>query len=367
VDNQSAIKLEQNPELHKRSKHIHVRFHFTRGLVEDNKIKVTFTPSETQLADILTKPLLKSKFQEMRSLMNPTTSKEGEQKISNVAKTSNKHGILSNLSLMMTILFCIMTQCMTTAFSFENSQPVLWRPSTTPITAGHKRVLLRINLVNPCDILTKDVMHKNIAAAARAHCNEMYTKYFLHEMEKMCPREHRTNVLVRSRRFVISTLIRIIICTLAVSFGVGSAGLIISAVNTGSISQIQNQASIHDAKVKELQEKVNLNQKAIIELQNDFNSLLLRFEAHDKDYRELKAKQTGTSFAISYVTTRLLNGKAIIQETFRKWNKNEMHPPFFDYINFTLPCGSDYQANACSQIIGKLYLWISTYQSSTGL
>jgi len=80
---------------------------------------------------------------------------------------------------------------------------------------------------------------------------------------------------------------------------------------------------------------VNLN------LQNDFNSLITRIEAHDKDYRELKAKQTGTNFAISYVTSRLLTGNAIIQETHRKWNNNEMNPAFFDFINFSLPCGAD--------------------------
>ena len=30
VDNQSAVKLEKNPEFHKRTKHIDVRFHFIR-------------------------------------------------------------------------------------------------------------------------------------------------------------------------------------------------------------------------------------------------------------------------------------------------------------------------------------------------
>lgn len=31
VDNASAIKLAKNPEFHKRSKHIDVRYHFIRG------------------------------------------------------------------------------------------------------------------------------------------------------------------------------------------------------------------------------------------------------------------------------------------------------------------------------------------------
>jgi hypothetical protein len=67
VDNKSAISLMKNPVDHDRSKHIDLRFHFIRECVEDKKIHVEFTSSETQLADILTKSLGRVKFQEMRS------------------------------------------------------------------------------------------------------------------------------------------------------------------------------------------------------------------------------------------------------------------------------------------------------------
>jgi hypothetical protein len=58
VDNQSAIKLAQNLEFHNRSKHIDVRYHFTRTLIEEKEIEVSFVPTTEQAADILTKPLL---------------------------------------------------------------------------------------------------------------------------------------------------------------------------------------------------------------------------------------------------------------------------------------------------------------------
>jgi hypothetical protein len=70
IDNQSAIKLIQNPQFHKRTKHIDVRYNFVREKFEEGAITVDFTPSELQQADILTKPLPKPVFQRLLNLSN---------------------------------------------------------------------------------------------------------------------------------------------------------------------------------------------------------------------------------------------------------------------------------------------------------
>ena len=69
VDNQSAIQLCKNPVFHGRSKHIETRFHFIRECVEDGKVCVQKIDSDEQLADILTKPLGRAKFLELRTKM----------------------------------------------------------------------------------------------------------------------------------------------------------------------------------------------------------------------------------------------------------------------------------------------------------
>ena len=69
VDNKSAIELTKNPVFHGRSKHIHTRFHFIRNCVEREQVEVEYIPGEEQRADILTKPLARTKFKEMRSLI----------------------------------------------------------------------------------------------------------------------------------------------------------------------------------------------------------------------------------------------------------------------------------------------------------
>lgn len=70
VDNQSAIKLAENAEFHKRSKHIDVRFHFVRDLVKRQDIEIKFVKSKDQLADIFTKPLSKQQFCYLRECLN---------------------------------------------------------------------------------------------------------------------------------------------------------------------------------------------------------------------------------------------------------------------------------------------------------
>jgi hypothetical protein len=72
VDNKSAISLIKNPVFHERSKHIDLRYHFIRECVEKGQIFVEFTRTEAQLADILTKPLGRVKFQEMREKIGVT-------------------------------------------------------------------------------------------------------------------------------------------------------------------------------------------------------------------------------------------------------------------------------------------------------
>lgn len=76
IDNQSAIKLAQNPEYHKRSKHIDVRFHFIREKIDDGTITVSYVKTEDQLADILTKSLNKEVFNRLRAKIGLISKKE---------------------------------------------------------------------------------------------------------------------------------------------------------------------------------------------------------------------------------------------------------------------------------------------------
>jgi hypothetical protein len=56
-DNKSAIHIVQNGNDKGRTKHMDVRYHLIRDLVKNKTINVTYMPTESMTADILTKPL----------------------------------------------------------------------------------------------------------------------------------------------------------------------------------------------------------------------------------------------------------------------------------------------------------------------
>jgi hypothetical protein len=56
-DNQSGIKLAENPVLHQRSKHIDVHYHFTREKLLSNSFTLSYIQSDENVADIMTKGL----------------------------------------------------------------------------------------------------------------------------------------------------------------------------------------------------------------------------------------------------------------------------------------------------------------------
>ena len=65
-DNLSAINISKNPIQHSRTKHIDIRHHFIRDLVEDKVITLEHVATELQLADIFTKALDATQFENLR-------------------------------------------------------------------------------------------------------------------------------------------------------------------------------------------------------------------------------------------------------------------------------------------------------------
>eukprot|EP00253_Pinus_taeda_P010077 PITA_10077 len=61
-DNQSKIRLSENPIFHDRSKHIDIRYHYIRDMVQRRAIRLQHIGTDEQIANILTKPLGKVKF-----------------------------------------------------------------------------------------------------------------------------------------------------------------------------------------------------------------------------------------------------------------------------------------------------------------
>ncbi|GKC32868.1 ribonuclease H-like domain-containing protein [Tanacetum coccineum] len=69
-DNVSAVYMSVNPVQHQRTKHIEIDIHFVRDMVTAGQVRVLHVPSRFQYADIFTKGLPSTLFEEFRSSLS---------------------------------------------------------------------------------------------------------------------------------------------------------------------------------------------------------------------------------------------------------------------------------------------------------
>ena len=65
-DNQSCVKLSENPVFHDKSKHIEIKFHYIRDMVQIGVVKLQYVVMDEKIVDVLTKPLANVKFEYFR-------------------------------------------------------------------------------------------------------------------------------------------------------------------------------------------------------------------------------------------------------------------------------------------------------------
>ena len=65
-DNQSCVKLSKNPVFHDKSKHIEIKYHYIRDMVQRGEVKLQYVVIGEHIANVLTKPLARVKFEYFR-------------------------------------------------------------------------------------------------------------------------------------------------------------------------------------------------------------------------------------------------------------------------------------------------------------
>jgi hypothetical protein len=69
-DNESTIRMADNPVEHIHTKHIDIRYHFLRDHQQRGDITIEHVSIHDQLADIFTKPLNEKTFCKLRNEVN---------------------------------------------------------------------------------------------------------------------------------------------------------------------------------------------------------------------------------------------------------------------------------------------------------
>ncbi|KAL6348100.1 hypothetical protein AAG906_039255 [Vitis piasezkii] len=72
-DNTSAINISKNGVLHSITKHIDIRHHFIRNLVEDKIVSLEYVPIKGQIVEIITKALDVPRFESLRRSISLST------------------------------------------------------------------------------------------------------------------------------------------------------------------------------------------------------------------------------------------------------------------------------------------------------
>ena len=65
-DNTRAINISKNPVMHSKTKHIAIKYHFVRELVQDKETRLEYVHRKEYITDIFTNPLPKDAFLYLR-------------------------------------------------------------------------------------------------------------------------------------------------------------------------------------------------------------------------------------------------------------------------------------------------------------
>jgi hypothetical protein len=60
------VKLSENPVFHDKSKHIEIKYHYIQDMVQKGAVELWYISTDEKIADILTKPLSRVKYEYFR-------------------------------------------------------------------------------------------------------------------------------------------------------------------------------------------------------------------------------------------------------------------------------------------------------------
>ena len=61
--------MSVNPVHHDQTKHMEMRYHYVRDMVQRRVVELQFVPTDEQVGDMLTKPLVRGKFEGFRKML----------------------------------------------------------------------------------------------------------------------------------------------------------------------------------------------------------------------------------------------------------------------------------------------------------
>lgn len=133
IDNKSTVNIVNNEQGQDRTKHIDVRHKWLNEHHDAGNIRISHISGENQRADILTKPLHKSKF------------------------AMNRNWLLSSMT-MLALFVTLISIC--AAIRFKKTNPVYYRSSDVKYMNKLERYHFKVIIMNPCETYFTNITSK---------------------------------------------------------------------------------------------------------------------------------------------------------------------------------------------------------------
>jgi len=334
TDSTAAKGMSQNPEQHQKTKHIDIRFQFIRQMVERRAVRTDHIPETCNPADILTKAITENFFLKKRKLMGMTQPPRVAEKrrACSLAVDPKRPHFAYSISYLVWYIMTLLA--LTGATNVHNSaSPVLWRLNHQPVVIGFHAVTMNIQLVSPCTLMEMEDVEKGFAKTMIQQCNQTYEDLFKRKLLRMCP-EQKHVAFRREKRFVVAVgfvLIAVVACA-----GVGLGSYAIS--ETYKLETRQEEMKIA---MDELQRKVFLLNEEKNFLRTELRKVTSTIDQLINDFHIFKERTVETQYLVSHLTSKLMEGKKVLQDTEKMWKLGEMNDNFFEYLNFTMDCGEE--------------------------
>ena len=166
IDNQGALKLIANRQVHARTKHLDIRYMSIRELEANGVIETKYIGTEEQLADLLTKALYRNRFSMLRGAIKCTSV--------NMIRQENDNLRASNVNLSTTCslpyinrdtVHQMQQEC---KIDLRESCSATGRKAREPVISDREDVRDPGNTANPCFTKLRSGIIPRITCASRA-------------------------------------------------------------------------------------------------------------------------------------------------------------------------------------------------------
>lgn len=314
TDSQSAIRIANNPEHHDKTKHIDIRHHYIRWLVDTKRVILEHLPDTEQPADILTKSVVKENFVKKRDIMGmqpPPAATMKRKALSSIIVDPKRPNLFWSLTMLLLLFFKLGGA----DDVHSTGSPVLWRRSHEPVVTGFNAVMMTIKLVSPCELIPIDGVESRIATTIQLQCDKTYRGLFLSTLEKICPRQKsifKRNK--RNKREPISIGIVIVAVIASAGVGIGAWGV----TRTYAIETKEEELKIA---LDDLEKKVFSGEKQIEFLQDEVRKVTSILDQLVADFTLYREKVVELQYLIAYLTGKLMEGRKALHETEKSWKK----------------------------------------------